>query len=79
MDVHSSSEKFSNIPAEKAILGFLLINNNNYEQISDVIKTDYFFLDMHAKIFEIMIKLFNKSQVAKCIRKFYIFVGMAIF
>ena len=67
MEAHSSSEKFSNIPAEKAILGFLLINNNNYEQISDVIKTDYFFLDMHAKIFEIMIKLFNKSQVADVI------------
>ena len=67
MDVYSSSEKFSNIPAEKAILGFLLINNNNYEQISDIIKTDYFFLDMHAKIFEIMVKLFNKSQVADVI------------
>ncbi|MFL1781284.1 Replicative DNA helicase [Candidatus Hepatincolaceae symbiont of Richtersius coronifer] len=61
------TEKFSNIQAEKALLGFIILNNNSFEEISEILVADYFFLDLHKKIFSIIKKLFDKSQVADLI------------
>jgi len=61
------TEKFSNIQAEKALLGFIILNNNSFEEISEILIADYFFLDIHKKTFTIIKKLFDKSQVADLI------------
>ncbi len=60
-------EKFSNIPAEKALLGLILLNNDIFEEISEVLNENNFFLSTHSNIFSIIKKILNKGQLADVI------------
>jgi replicative DNA helicase len=63
-NIDSKASKFSNIEAERSLLGFLIINNNYFEEISEIISEEIFFLKNHKQIFALIKNLLNKSQVA---------------
>lgn len=60
-------EKFSNIQAEKALLGLLLLDNEIFEEVVEIINENHFFLDVHKQIFSIIKKILDKSQLADVI------------
>ncbi len=60
----SKKATFSNIEAERSLLGFLIINNNYFEEISEIISDDVFFLKNHKQIFTLIKNLLDKSQIA---------------
>jgi replicative DNA helicase len=52
----------ADIPAEQAILGAILLDNDVFDQIDEVLKGDEFFLAKHRKIFEVMRELYDEGQ-----------------
>ena len=42
-----------NIEAEQALLGALLVNNEAFDRVSDFLKPEHFFEQIHAKIYEL--------------------------
>ena len=56
-----------NIEAEQALLGALLANNNAYNKVSEFLKPQHFADSTHAKIFEVMSKLFQRQHSADVI------------
>lgn len=53
-----------NIDAEQNIIGALLINNGNLNKIADFLSPGHFYLPIHQKIFEVIIKMYEKGMVA---------------
>lgn len=53
-----------NDEAEQYLLGALLLNNNVYEQISEILSPKHFASEMHQKIYEAMSKLISKGEIA---------------
>ena len=53
-----------NAEAEQVLLGALLINNNNLEKVSEFLKAQHFYVDVHARIFEAIAKLVDRGQDA---------------
>ena len=51
---NDSFEYPSNIEAEQALLGTLLLNNDSFDRIREVINEDHFFDPVHSKIFELI-------------------------
>lgn len=51
-----------NLEAEKSLLGALLIDNNAFIKVGDLIKPDDFYVDAHRMLFEVIVELFNKHQ-----------------
>ena len=54
----------SNIEAEQALLGSILVNNDIIDEISTVIKSSIFYDPAHIKIYEVIENLNNKGMVA---------------
>ena len=54
----------SNIEAEQALLGSILINNDIIDEISSFIKSVMFYDPAHIKIFEVIESLNNKGMIA---------------
>ncbi len=54
----------SNIEAEQALIGSILVSNEIYDEISSIIDTNKFFDPMHAKIFETIELLIAKGLLA---------------
>ncbi len=54
----------SNIEAEKAILGAFLNNNEYMNQVGDFLRAEHFFVPIHKKIFEAILKLSEKGLIA---------------
>ena len=54
----------SNIEAEQALLGSILINNDIIDEISTLINSEYFYDPAHIKIFEVIENLNNKGMIA---------------
>ena len=54
----------SNIEAEQALLGAILVNNEIASLISNIIDATHFFEPIHSKIFETINKLIDKGQLA---------------
>ena len=54
----------SNIQAEQALLGSILINNDIIDEISSLISANYFYDPAHIKIYEIIENLNNKGMIA---------------
>ena len=54
----------NNIDAEQSILGGLLNNNENLEKIIDFLKPEHFFVPIHRKVYELVIKFNEKGSVA---------------
>ena len=54
----------SNIEAEQALLGSVLVNNDIIDEISHIIKFNEFFDPVHTKIYNSIEKLHNKGMIA---------------
>ena len=64
---HSSSKldaSPSNIDAEQALLGTLLINNDVFDKISSIVQIEHFFDPVHARIFEVISQKIQKNSLA---------------
>jgi len=51
-----------NIDAEKSVLGSILVNNENYYRIVEMLRPEDFYLDSHRLIFRQMVELMEKSR-----------------
>ena len=54
----------SNIEAEQALLGSILVNNDIIDEISNIVKPNMFYDPAHIKIYELIENLNNKGMVA---------------
>lgn len=53
-----------NTDAEQAILGSLIMNNDNYYQIQDEVNSEMFYNKVHGDIFNTIAKLINSNKIA---------------
>ena len=53
-----------NIEAEQGLLGAILLNNEIFYEISDLINIDHFYEPVHRTIYEVINKLITKGQLA---------------
>ena len=53
-----------NIEAEQGLLGAILLNNEIFYDVSEVINIDHFYEAVHKTIFEVIHKLISKGQIA---------------
>lgn len=53
-----------NLEAEQALLGALLLNNSAFEQVGDFLRPLHFADSIHGQIFEAMVCLIDRGQVA---------------
>jgi replicative DNA helicase len=54
----------SNIEAEQALLGALLVNNDVYDRVASIIQPEHFFDPVHARIFEVAATRIKKNALA---------------
>ncbi|MBP0440397.1 replicative DNA helicase [Tianweitania sediminis] len=54
----------SNIEAEQALLGAILVNNDAFYRVSDFLKPDHFYEPLHRRIFEVLGDLIRMGRVA---------------
>ncbi|WP_210483168.1 replicative DNA helicase [Microvirga antarctica] len=54
----------SNIDAEQALLGAILVNNDAYYRVSDFLEAGHFFEDLHRRIYEVGTSLIKAGKVA---------------
>ena len=50
----------SNIEAEQALIGSILVNNDIIDEIASIINNNEFYDPLHSKIYEFVEKLHNK-------------------
>ena len=54
----------SNIEAEQALIGSILVSNEIYDEISTILDAQKFFDPIHVKIYETIEKLISKGLLA---------------
>jgi replicative DNA helicase len=54
----------SNIEAEQALLGAILVNNDAYYRVSDFLEAAHFIEDLHRRIYEVATSLIKAGKVA---------------
>lgn len=54
----------SNIEAEQALLGAILIDNSVLERVAAIVKPEHFFEALHARIFEVTLEMFESGRPA---------------
>lgn len=54
----------SNIEAEQALLGVLLVNNESMQYLGDQLRAEHFYEPLHSRIFEAIQKFIDKGLVA---------------
>ena len=54
----------SNLEAEQALLGSILVNNDIIDEISNIVNSSIFYDPAHIKIFEVIQSLNNKGMIA---------------
>ncbi|MEX0298890.1 MAG: DnaB-like helicase N-terminal domain-containing protein, partial [Kordiimonas sp.] len=53
-----------NLEAEQALLGSILVNNEAAQKVQGFLAPEHFFEPVHARIFEAVLKLMDKNQIA---------------
>ena len=53
----------SNLEAEQALLGSILVNNDIIDEISNIINSNIFYDPAHVKIYEVIESLNNKGMI----------------
>ncbi|MFA6280361.1 MAG: replicative DNA helicase [Bdellovibrionales bacterium] len=53
-----------NIEAEQALLGAILVNNNVYEKVGELLAPDQFYDPVHQRIFDAIATLIQRGQIA---------------
>ncbi|KAF0116405.1 MAG: replicative DNA helicase [Rhodospirillaceae bacterium] len=67
-----------NAEAEQALLGAILINNRNYERVSEFLQPEHFATPVHGRIYDLCGQLINKGQQADPITlRLYLEGGLA--
>ena len=51
-----------NIEAEQALLGALLVNNDVYDRVADIVQPAHFFDPVHARIFEVAAERIRRQR-----------------
>lgn len=64
LDLLNYRQAPSNIEAEQALLGALLVNNDALQHIGDQLRGEHFYEPLHARIFEAIQKFNNKGHIA---------------
>ena len=65
VDLTTKEKKLpSNIEAEQALIGSILVNNDIIDEISSIVSANKFFDPAHRKIFEVIENLNNKGMIA---------------
>ena len=54
----------SNLEAEQALLGSVLVNNDIIDEVSTIINSSIFYDPAHVKIYEVIQNLNNKGMIA---------------
>ena len=54
----------SNIEAEQALIGSILVNNDIIDEVSTIVKPSIFYDPAHIKIYEVIENLNNKGMIA---------------
>ena len=54
----------SNLEAEQALIGSILVNNDIADEISNIVNSGKFFDPVHRKIYEVIENLNNKGMIA---------------
>ena len=54
----------SNLEAEEALLGSILVNNDIIDEISNIVNSSTFYDPAHVKIYEVIQNLNNKGMIA---------------
>ena len=54
----------SNLEAEQALLGSILVNNDIIDEISTIISSNIFYDPAHIKIYEVIENLNNRGMIA---------------
>ena len=54
----------SNLEAEQALLGSILVNNDIIDEVSSIINSSIFYDPAHVKIYEVIENLNNKGMIA---------------
>ena len=60
----SQNKQPSNLEAEQALIGSVLVNNDIIDEVSSFIKPTIFYDPAHVKIFEVIENLNNKGMIA---------------
>ena len=61
---NSENKQPSNLEAEQALLGSILVNNDIIDEISTIINPNVFYDPAHIKIYEVIESLNNKGMIA---------------
>ena len=63
----------SNLEAEQALLGSILVNNDIIDEVSNLVNLNIFYDPAHVKIYEVIESLNNKGMIANPItlKKFF--------
>ena len=64
--IHKSSKNKqpSNLEAEQALLGSVLVNNDIIDEISTIVNSNIFYDPAHVKIYDVIENLNNKGMIA---------------
>ena len=62
--IKNKNKQPSNIEAEQALLGSILVNNDIIDEISNMVNSKIFYDPAHVKIFEVIENLNNKGMIA---------------
>ena len=57
-----------NLEAEQGLLGALLIDNKALDQISDFLQADHFFVPAHSRIYEAIVHMIDRGELASPVR-----------
>ena len=66
LNIHSNDALSlpSNIEAEQALIGSILVNNDIIDEVANIINSQKFFDPIHRKIYEIIESLNSKGMIA---------------
>ena len=68
----------SNLEAEQALLGSILVNNDIIDEVSSLVSSNIFYDPAHVKIYEVIENLNNKGMIANPITLKKIFLKKII-
>ena len=61
---NTESKQPSNLEAEQALIGSILVNNDIIDEVSNIVKATTFYDPGHVKIYEVIESLNNKGMIA---------------
>jgi replicative DNA helicase len=63
-DVGHGSKMPCNVDAEKSVLGSFLNNNENLNKVGDFLRPEHFYVPLHSKIYDTIIRFYERGLIA---------------